>query len=51
MKEKVYLGDSVYVQWEGEDLILTTEWNAEISNTVILEPIVLKNLIAFIDYL
>jgi len=41
---KTYLGDSVYAEHDGFHLILTTENGLGVSNTIFLEPIVLKNL-------
>lgn len=43
--DKEYIGDSVYVQHDGERLILTTENGAGPSNTIILEHYVLEALI------
>jgi hypothetical protein len=44
-----YLGDGLYVKWEGPDLVLYTSNGIEVTNTVVLEPSVLKALMAFLD--
>lgn len=46
MKEnKVYLGDSVYAEWDGYQVILTTENSARgPSNIIYLEPELLETL-------
>lgn len=49
--KKEYIGDGVYAQWEQgtADLILTTEvGNNVATNTIILEPDVLR---ALLDYI
>ena len=45
---KVYLGDSVYAESDGEDIILTTENGEGPSNTIVLEPAVLQALWDFL---
>jgi hypothetical protein len=35
---KRYIGDSVYVEWTGHHLVLTTENGLGPSNTIMLEP-------------
>jgi len=47
---KTYLGDSVYVDFDGHDVILTTENGDphDPSNTIIMEP---EILVAFIEFL
>lgn len=37
-----YLGDSVYADFDGHGIILTTENGIEASNTIVLEPSVLQ---------
>ena len=37
-KYKMYLGDAVYVDFDGHGLILTTENGIETTNTIFLEP-------------
>lgn len=36
--EKQYLGDSVYAEWNGYGVVLTTENGLGASNTIVLEP-------------
>ena len=47
MQKKVYLGDSVYAQFDGFGIVLTTENGLGPSNTIVLEPEVIVN---FLDY-
>ncbi len=47
-KDKVYLGDGVYVVYDGFAWILTTEDGISAQNTIYLEPSVLDS---FIEYL
>ena len=44
-----YLGDGLYAKFEGQDLVLYTSNGVEVTNTVVLEPSVLKALFAFLD--
>lgn len=37
---KVYIGDSVYAEFEGDNIILTTENSSWPSNKIVLEPAV-----------
>lgn len=46
--KKVYIGDSVYANYDGYAVILTTENGFGASNTIVLEPEVLA---MFLDYL
>lgn len=46
-KEKRYLGDGVYVEFDGHGIILTTSNGIEDTNTVYLEPEVWENLQRF----
>lgn len=41
---KVYLGDGVYAYYDGYGVILTTENGIAVTNTIYLEPEVLKAL-------
>lgn len=43
--EKVYLGDSVYFDFDGYDIMLTTENGYGATNTIVLEPVVYRNLV------
>ena len=47
--EKMYLGDSVYAQFDGYHIVLTTENGlpTDPSNTIALEPAVMLALIRF----
>lgn len=45
---KVYLGDSVYAENTGWEIILTTENGYGPSNRIVLEPEVIENLIQFV---
>ena len=45
---KEYLGDSVYVEFDGYMVVLTTENGAWTSNIIYLEPEVVQALTAFI---
>lgn len=38
MERKVYIGDSVYAEFDGFGVILTTENGYGPSNTIVLEP-------------
>ena len=51
MADKQYLGDSVYVDYDGYHFILTTENGDEVSNRVFLEPIVFAALKNYVDRL
>lgn len=46
--DKVYLGDGVYVYFDGYSIVLTTEDGVHITNTIVLEPDTLQ---AFNEYL
>lgn len=45
---KVYLGDSVYVAFDGFGLVLTTENGFGPSNTIVLEPEVYEALTQYV---
>ena len=49
MSQKEYLGDSVYADWDGFGIVLTTENGKGPSNMICLEPEVLKALDAYVD--
>jgi len=44
MFSKLYLGDSVYVDYDGFAFVLTTENGGDPSNEIVLEPSVFENL-------
>ncbi len=46
--DKVYLGDSVYAQFDGYVVTLTTENGYGPSNTIHLEPAIIQNLNSFV---
>jgi hypothetical protein len=46
---KAYVGDGVYAQYDGWDLTLTTENGHAVTNQILLEPEVWKNLQRFIS--
>lgn len=44
MRKKVYLGDGVYAEYDGQDLILTTENGVSVTNRIVLDPHVWRSL-------
>ncbi len=50
-KMKIYIGDSVYAEYEGFGIVLTTEngYHDDPRNRIVLEPDVYENLIQFIE--
>jgi hypothetical protein len=46
---KAYLGDSVYAEFDGFGIVLTTENGMGASNTIVLEPDVLRALNEFVE--
>lgn len=46
---KEHIGDGAYAEWNGYELILTTENGISVQNRVVLEPLVLKSLKEFIQ--
>lgn len=48
---KVYLGDSVYIEFDGFSLTLTTEngFPTDPSNKIVLEPEVWENLLMYVN--
>jgi len=46
---KEYLGDGVYVEWDGNGLVLTTENGVRKTNTIVLEPEVYTNLTKYVE--
>lgn len=49
--DKTYLGDSVYVDFDGYSLFLTTENGLGASNTIVLEPEVYRALTEYVERL
>lgn len=47
LRDKVYLGDSVYAQYDGYHILLTTENGLGASNEIFIEPNVLKALLNY----
>lgn len=47
--KKEYIGDSVYADFNGFEVILTTENGLGPSNTIIMEPVVLKHFLQYIQ--
>lgn len=45
---KTYIGDSVYVEFDGFGLILTTDSGYGPNNTIYLEPATYESLIVFV---
>lgn len=46
---KAYIGDGVYVVYDGYGLILTTENGIEVTNTIYLEPSVFSALYQYVQ--
>ena len=46
---KRYIGDGVYVEFDGFALVLTTENGISVQNRIVLEPSVYEQLVAFVD--
>ena len=46
---KTYLGDSVYAEFDGNGIVLTTENGDGPSNTIVLEPEILTALNNFVE--
>ena len=47
---KTYLGDSVYADFDGRDVVLTTECDVGPFNKIVLEPEVVEALSLFIRH-
>jgi hypothetical protein len=48
---KVYLGDAVYVEWDGIGLVLTTEDGIRATNRIVLEREVYAALQHYVEHL
>lgn len=48
-RQKVYLGDGVYVTFDGWHIVLTTENGISITNTIFLEPKVIEALLVYMQ--
>lgn len=46
---KKYLGDGVYIDFDGYAVTLTTEDGISVQNTVYMEPTIVKNFQAYIE--
>lgn len=52
IERKTYLGDSVYAEFDGHEVTLTTENDINgPSNTIVLEPEVYAALVAWVEHL
>ncbi|MGH7849625.1 MAG: hypothetical protein ACREOP_04950 [Thermodesulfobacteriota bacterium] len=49
-QHKIYIGDSVYADFDGFNLILTTENGYGPSNTIYLEPGLLRKIVDYYQY-
>ncbi len=49
LTEKRYLGDAVYVGFDGYHIVLTTEDGVEVSNAIYLEPMVFDALVKYTE--
>lgn len=51
MPRKEYIGDGVYVDYDGFSIVLTTENGVEVTNTIVLEPSVYGALVEWVERL
>lgn len=51
MKNKAYIGDGVYADFDGFNIVLTTENGVEVTNTIFLEPEVFMSLLKYAERL
>lgn len=49
--EKQYIGDGAYVDFDGWNIILTTEIGIRTTNVIFLEPQVVESLLRYIERL
>jgi hypothetical protein len=48
MSGKEYIGDGVYVDFDGYNIVLTTENGISVTNTIVLDPTVIKSMLTYI---
>jgi hypothetical protein len=48
-EQKTYLGDGVYAEWTGFDVVLTTENGIATTNTIMLEPDMVARLASWLE--
>jgi hypothetical protein len=46
---KTYIGDGVFVEYDGYGIVLTTENGIQITNRIVLEPAVYEALRRFVE--
>lgn len=51
MGKKTYLGDGVYANFDGYQIVLTTEDGYSVTNTIYLEPAVYTQLLRYAESL
>lgn len=51
MPEKRYLGDGVYVEFDGYAIILTAEDGIRITHRIVLEPDVYRAFVSYVEQL
>lgn len=50
-ERKTYLGDGAYVDYDGHNIVLTTEDGIDVTNTIYLEPSVYEHLTGWVERL
>jgi hypothetical protein len=48
---KLYIGDGVYIDFDGYALVLTTEDGVRVTNRIVLEPEVYRCLLRYVEVL
>lgn len=48
---KAYIGDGVYIDFDGYGIVLTTEDGVSVTNTIVLEPYVYRALTEYVEHL
>lgn len=51
MNKPAYLGDAVFVDWDGFALVLTTTNGVRVTNRIVLEPEVYTALVRYVERL